>query len=186
MGNPGLVYTYDGRFKDAQLVTDTALALAPGSYLSEWNRLYLLIFHTEEYEKALESCEYLGTETGSESTKLFCQAIIYPKLGLKDKGDAALVALEQGFDEGVRNFIWLLPYPYAIARVYALYDQPDLAFKWLETSYQTSGTYGLSLAWNDWLFRPLHTDSRWQPFLQKAGVSEEQMRSIEFEILVQE
>ena len=149
------------------MVTDTALALAPGSFLSEWNRLYLLIFHTKEYEKALESCEYLGTEAGSERTKLFCQAIIYPKLGLKDKGDAALAALEQGFDEGARNSIWLLPYPYAIARVYALNNQPDLA-------------------WNDWMLRSLHADSRWQPFLQKAGVSKEQMRSIEFEILVQE
>lgn len=184
--NLGVVNILDGQFEEAQSVTEIALALRPGSFFATWNRLFLLIFHTQEYETALETCERLSTKNESEPMKFFCRAIIYPKLGFREKGNAALASLEQGFHKGDRSNIGFLPYAYAIARAYAVNNRSDSAFKWLETSYQTSGTFGLTIAWNDWLLGSLHADNRWQPFLQKAGVSEEQLRPYGIEILLPE
>lgn len=184
--NLGLAYLLAGRLDEAQPATATALSLSPGHFLASWTHMYLLAFHTKDYAGALEACERIGTDLKSEPTKLFCQALIYPKLGRSKEGDKALAALEQGYEEGGSTFIALVPYSYAVASVHALNNRPDAAFEWLETTYQSKERSALTVAWRDRSFESLHADSRWQPFLVKAGVSEEQMQAIEFEVTLPE
>ena len=144
--------------------------------------MHLLVFHSRQYAAALENCERLGADLKSEPTKYYCRALIYPKLGRPEDGEVAMTALAQDYESFRATYIELVPYSYAVARVYALNNRADAAFEWLEKTYETSGNVELTFAWNDAFLESLHDDSRWPLFLEKAGVTEEQMRAIEFEV----
>jgi hypothetical protein len=58
---------------------------------------------------------------------------------------------------------------YQIAEGYAYLGKVDLAFEWLERSC-TQRDPGTKEAKVDSLLRSLHSDPRWQPFLQKMGL----------------
>lgn len=180
--NLGAVYIMMQRLDEAQAFTDMALALSPDSYIAAWNKVHLLVFHSRQYAAALENCERLGIDLESEPTKYYCRALIYPKLGRPEDGEVAMTALAQDYESSRATYIEFVPYSYAVARMYALNNQADAAFEWLEKTYETSGNVELTFAWNDAFLESLHDDSRWPLFLEKAGVTEEQMRAIEFEV----
>ena len=62
--------------------------------------------------------------------------------------------------------------------------EKDAAFEWLEKDYEIAGAAG----WGEWrLMRDwdnLRGDPRWQEFLHKVGVSDEQLAAIRFEVKV--
>lgn len=64
---------------------------------------------------------------------------------------------------------------YQIAEVYGYRDQKDKAFEWLERAYRQrdAGLPGLRV---DTLFANLHTDPRWNVFLRKMGLADDQLK----------
>jgi hypothetical protein len=66
--------------------------------------------------------------------------------------------------------------------VYAYRGELDTAFEWLEKDYAVSGAAG----WGEWrlmrLLDNLHDDPRWPKFLEKVGVSDQQLAAIKFNV----
>jgi hypothetical protein len=64
--------------------------------------------------------------------------------------------------------------------VHAFRGEIDDAFEWLEKDYATAGAAG----WGEWrlmlLYDNLRDDPRWPKFLEKVGVSDEQLAAIPF------
>ncbi len=63
---------------------------------------------------------------------------------------------------------------YQVAQVHAFRGEIDLAFAWLEKSYQMRDS-GTALLKCDPLLRNLRSDSRWLPFLRKMNLADEQL-----------
>ena len=87
-------------------------------------------------------------------------ALIHHALGRTGESDAALRKM-------IEQFGWTGAYQ--IAEVYAYRSDPDKAFEWLERAYKQRDP-GVVLAATDPMLRPMHSDPRWQPFLQKMGL----------------
>jgi tetratricopeptide (TPR) repeat protein len=102
--------------------------------------------------------------------------MIYQDLGQEDDSDAALTALIDQYGEG---------WAYNIAYVYAYLGDADSAFEWLDKAIEIKDN-GLSEALNEPLFKNLHDDPRWLPFLQKINYSPEQLAAIEFNVTLVE
>jgi len=81
-------------------------------------------------------------------------------LGRHAEADAALASLIESYQHMGA---------YQIAESYGWRNQPDEAFKWLETAYQQHDP-GLSSLLKDSTLHGLHDDSRWEPLLEKIGL----------------
>lgn len=99
---------------------------------------------------------------------------IYHDLGMPEKSDTAMAEMIETFaDEGAYN----------IAFMYAYRDEPDQAFNWLETALQGHDA-GLVQINTEPIIAKLHSDPRWKPFLQRIGMSNEQLAAIDFEVIL--
>jgi len=58
---------------------------------------------------------------------------------------------------------------YQIAEVYAFRGEVDLAFEWLDHSYDIRDS-GLAFTVGDPAFQSLHKDPRWEQLLEKLGL----------------
>jgi TolB-like protein/Tfp pilus assembly protein PilF len=88
-----------------------------------------------------------------------------------------LTEYEQAFAELRER--WGERWPIEIAHVYAWIGDTDEAFSWLEKELEINGLSGVMV---DNFFTSLHDDPRWQPLLEKGGVSPDQLAAIEFEV----
>ncbi len=88
-----------------------------------------------------------------------------------------LTEYEQAFAELRER--WGERWPIEIAHVYAWIGDTDEAFSWLEKELEINGLSGVMV---DNFFTSLHDDPRWQPLLEKGGVSADQLAAIEFEV----
>ena len=96
-------------------------------------------------------------------------------LALHDLG--RLTEYEEAFSELRER--WGERWPVEIAHVYAWIGETDEAFAWLEKEYEANGLGGVMV---DNFFKHLHDDPRWLPLLEKAGVSVDQLKAIEFDV----
>jgi adenylate cyclase len=97
-----------------------------------------------------------------DASKFQALACIYWAIGQRAQSDAALGALEHRFSD--RNL-------YEIAAAHAYRGEVDAAFAWLDRAYdQKRGS--LELLRVAALFRNLHGDPRWTPFLRKVKLIE--------------
>lgn len=71
-------------------------------------------------------------------------------------------------------------YPEEIARIYAWTGQNDLAFEYLERMADRDGPSSAEKVDTD-LYEPIKSDPRWQAFLERNGVSTEDLSHIEFD-----
>lgn len=69
-----------------------------------------------------------------------------------------------------------------VAAGYAQLGKTDEAFEWLHRALQERDGGVLEVWWL--LFRLLHTDPRWLPFLRQIGLSDEQVAALDFNIEV--
>lgn len=73
-------------------------------------------------------------------------------------------------------------WPSLVVNVYAWRGEKDEAFDWLEKEYQKFGAAG----WGEWkyqrLFDNLRDDPRWNAFLERVGVADEQLSKYEFDV----
>jgi len=74
---------------------------------------------------------------------------------------------------------WGGRWPIEVAHVYAWVGNADEVFSWLEKEYETNGLGGVMV---DNFFTNFHDDPRWLPLLEKAGVSANQLKAIEFDV----
>ena len=72
-------------------------------------------------------------------------------------------------------------WPFGLARAHAWLGNADQAFHYLERTLAEAPGYLGGIATHP-LFSPVHDDPRWQPFVQKAGQSAEQLGEIEFRL----
>ena len=134
-----------------------ALELAPQRSVTRgWLSIVLLLQGRSEdalAEALLES---------NPGLHLLALTIIYHTTGRQAEADAALQELTDKYADVAA---------YQIAEAHAARGAGDLAFEWLERAYaqRDSGT-----CWSmvDRLFRSLHADSRWEPFLRKMALTE--------------
>jgi tetratricopeptide (TPR) repeat protein len=63
---------------------------------------------------------------------------------------------------------------FQVAQVHAFRGEVEEGFKWLETSYQQRDS-GMCLTRVDPLLDSLHSDARWEPFLRKLKLADDQL-----------
>jgi len=74
-------------------------------------------------------------------------------------------------------------YPWLTAQRYAWIGQPDVAFDYIDRSAeQAGGPMQISINSRSLFFRPSHDDPRWQMFLEKYGISAEQLADLNFRV----
>ena len=84
--------------------------------------------------------------------------------------------LTEEFEEEERK-IW----PFGMARAYAWLGDANQAFHFLEETIETEPGQLGGLATMP-LFRKLHSDRRWHPFLERTGQTPEQVAAFEFNV----
>ena len=150
----GMICVMADRLEDAAASFQLALDLSPKAGLSH-ACLALVRLLQGRCEEGLVLAE-------SESHGVFRNmvlAMIQHSLGRSMESDAALQALIDGFS-------WTAAYQ--VAEVYAFRNELDKALEWLERAYVQRDP-GVPFSKADVFLRPLHHDSRWQPFLWRIG-----------------
>jgi len=142
----GLAYRSSGRLDDAEASFRKLLSLSPssGKKYELWQTLLL----KGELEAAL-----------AMSDTSFSRAITYHALGNSAKADEALADL-------IENAA-----PYSIANVYGYRGDVDKTFEWLDYMLENSDYYPTWIL-TETAFRSIHSDPRWEPFLEKLGLLE--------------
>ena len=142
----GRAYLSSGRLDDAEASFRTLLSLSPSSYGK--NELWRTLLLKGELEAAL-----------AESDTSFSRAIIHHALGNAEVADEALADL-------IEN-----AYPYSIGMVYGYRGDVDKTFERLNYMLENSDHYPTFILCET-AFRSIHSDKRWQPFLEKLGLLE--------------
>jgi len=79
-------------------------------------------------------------------------------------------------EEAAQGLEWVIEnlgtaFSYQIAEIYAVHENPDKAFEWLETGYEIHDG-GMTYLLVDPFLEPLHDDPRWRPLLEKMNLLE--------------
>jgi adenylate cyclase len=142
----GMAYLSSGRLDDAETSFRTLLSLSPSSYGKYKLQQTLLL--KGELEAAL-----------AESDTSFARAIIYHALGNTALADEALADLIENADS------------FSIALAYGYLGDVDKTFEWLDYMLENSDYYPTWIM-TETAFRSIHSDPRWELFLEKLGLLE--------------
>ena len=162
-------YVLAGRQDEAIRTAQTALSLSPGTGGAQY-RLGEALLRKGESEAALAAFQL----EEDEEWRVKGKALASYELERFADFEEAFAELREKWGER---------WPIEVAHVYAWIKDTDQAFVWLDKELGVNGLGGVML---DNFFTKLHDDPRWQPFLEKAGVSEEQMAAIEFTVALPE
>jgi TolB-like protein/Tfp pilus assembly protein PilF len=163
----GYYYLWSGRLDDAIAAFRTALRLAPGRIVSHY-RIGEALLLKGEPEAALAEMQ----QEPDEGWRLIGLSLVHHALGQGTESNVALDRLIMKFEESTA---------YNIAYVCAFRGEADRAFEWLDKADKYHDT-GLSQINVEALFRNIHDDPRWLPFLERVGRSPEQLATIKFEV----
>ena len=158
-------YTKAERLDEAIKSARTALWLSPGIGGARY-RLGEALLRKGQPEEALA----FFTLEEDEEWRVKGTALASYDLG-------RLTEYEQAFAELRER--WGGRWPVEIAHVYAWIGDTDEVFSWLEKELEINGLSGVMV---DNFFTGLHDDPRWQPLLEKGGVSADQLAAIEFKV----
>ena len=166
--NLGLAYLYVDRLADAERSFRKVLQLSPGYDYATYQLGECLLL-MGRFEEALQVFERLPDGFNRSRG----QALANHALKRLAESDAALAALIEGWGEA---------WPSTVVHVHAYRGEIDEAFEWLEKEYEKFGSAG----WGEWrlqrLFDNLRNDPRWTLFLDRVGVSEEQLSAYDFNV----
>ncbi len=165
--NLGMAYKYRDRLDEAKLNFERTLTLNPG-YRSATYALGETLLLRGEPQAALEAWQaedYMSTQRG--------RVVALYALGRDAEADAAFLELREQY---------AADWPSLIADVYAWRGDLDAAFEWLEKDLEQFGQAGWGEFRLNRYFDALRDDLRWQPFLERVGVSDRQLATYEFEI----
>ena len=158
-------YTIAGRYEDAITAAETALRLSPGMPGAHYFKGESLL-RSGQPAAALEAFEQ---ETDDE-WRVKGTALAFFELERTDEFEGKFAELREGWEER---------WPTEIAHVYAWIGNDEAVFPLLEKEIGINGLAGVMV---DPFFMHLHADPRWEPLLEKAGVSKEQLKEIEFAV----
>ena len=127
-------------------------------------------------------------ENRTEQRRLYVAALALHDLGRSEESAAAIALI---LESSAPRIHW------TIAKVYAWTGQIDAAFdaiyKAAELDQSSSedevvrwSIQGISARSRDPVFRRLHGDPRWQEFLEKYGISAEQLADLQFTVTLPE
>jgi len=141
----GRAYKSSGRLDDAEASFRTLYSLSPsfGGKFSLWETLFL----KGELEAAL-----------AEADNRITRAITHHALGNAAKADEALADVIENAGA------------YSIAVVYGYRGEVDKTFEWLNNQLENNNYPTFILA--ETAFRSVHSDPRWEPFLEKLYLLE--------------
>jgi TolB-like protein/Flp pilus assembly protein TadD len=156
---PGLralvsLYISAARFDDALLVMDQLRSINPDHLTLPLDRASIHLFQGN-FDEALREAE------------------LSQILGVKDFYRANFLFRAGRTAEAQEVFDQLLveKLPVATATVYTAKGDKDAAFEWLETAFQEHDS-NLTFILNNFWFRELHDDPRWEDLLDKMGLLE--------------
>ena len=152
--NLGLVTHAAGRLEDAESAYRRALQLVPQRFLSSSFLSLVLI----DQGKAEEAREQVTLEP-EEFWRIWALAILDHLSGRPAESEANLKRLIEEYSDGSA---------FQIAEVYAVCEEPDQAFEWLERAIQERDP-GITHAKANPRFRNLHQDPRWASVLGTIG-----------------
>lgn len=164
----GVAYQEAGRYDNAIASFRTALRLSP-EMTGAHGRIGDTLFLKGDYEGAQRAFE----SESLEAYKLYGLSSTHYSMGNRRASDAALAELI------AKHPIWAS----VIATVFALRQDRDRAFEWLERAVNVRDSGLANVSTTVWLSN-LHDDSRWLPFLREVGRAPEQLAAIEFELKV--
>ena len=170
--NLALSYYYSDRLDEAEESIRTTVVLSP-DYIGGQYRLGNIMLLREEYEAALAAYE----REEDEEYRVKGRALANFALGNMEVADAALTTLIED---------WGDQYPSEVAHVYSYRGELDNAFEWLNIRAEKGGPGSWGEQRLDPLFRNLHDDPRWDAFLVRMSVSEDQLSDISFSVALPE
>jgi len=150
-----LIYVMADRIDDAAAAFRLAIDLAPNAGLAH---AFLAI--TRLMQGRNEEAVALAEAESHDVFRNVALAMIRHAQGRAAESEAALQTLIDGFG-------WTAAYQ--VAEVHAYRGDVEKAFEWLERAFAQRDP-GVMFTATDRFLRPLHTDPRWQPFLQRTGL----------------
>ena len=158
-------YTLAGRYEEAIESANTALKLSPGMPGAQYF-IGESLLRMGQPEPALAAFE----QESDDEWRVKGTALALYEQGKSDEFQEKFAELRAGWEDR---------WPIEIAHVYAWIGEVDEVFPLLEKELGVNGLSGVMV---DPFFRDLHDDPRWQPLLEKGGVSEVQLKSIDFKV----
>ena len=162
----GGLYIAAGRLDDALNSNEIALSFSPerigGHYF-----VGVTLLLKGQAEEALAAF----AREGDDEYRIRGSALALYTLGRVTEYEAARAELVERWGER---------WPSSIAEAYAWAGDLDSAFVWLDKELEVSGNLN-GIAQTAFLTN-MHDDPRWQPLLEKAGTSPEQLAAIELDI----
>ncbi len=165
--NLGLSYLSAARWADASEQLEGLLKLAPeytGAHAFLGTAQLMLGFTDRALEVTLQE--------PSKAYRLLGLAMIRHKEGDSEASNAALAEVIEEFGQ---------QWAYNIAYTLAFCGDTELAFEWLDKAVEYQDP-GLADIVAEVLFTNLHTDPRWDAFLERIGKSPEALAAIEFRV----
>jgi len=150
-----LIYVMADRIDDAAAAFRLAIDLAPNAGLAH---AFLAI--TRLMQGRNEEAVALAEAESHDVFRNVALAMIRHAQGRVAESEAALQTLIDGFG-------WTAAYQ--VAEVHAYRGDVEKAFEWLERAFAQRDP-GVMFTATDRFLQPLHTDPRWQPFLQRMGL----------------
>ncbi len=170
--NLGWTYLQAGRVEDALRRYAIAISLSPDAKGGRW-KSGLVKLVAGDSASALE-------EFKLEADEIY--RLQGTALALHDLGHAEASAdVLQELHAIEADDVW----PYGYARAYAWFGNNDEAFRYLRISAEKNPQSIQGTAFNP-MFKKLHNDPRWLPFLREFGRAPEQLAAIEIALTVPE
>jgi serine/threonine-protein kinase len=163
----GVGLRFIGRHDEAIAELRKVLELSPGD-ISAHYRLCEAYLAKGDAKSALAEVQ----QEPHEAWRLTGLAMAFHALKRDAESDAALAELIKKFSDS---------WPYNIAYVYALRNDRNLAFKYLEMARKEQDP-GLSDVAVEPFFDNLKSDARWLPLMTRLGMSSEQRAAIKFDV----
>lgn len=163
----GFNYRCSGRADESVASYNTALQLSPDTLSARYN-----IGMARLFQGQLENALAETLLEKSEIYRLMGLVPIYHDLGMARESDEALAEMIEKYDTEAA---------YNIGFLFAYRGENDQAFLWLEKALANNDS-GLSQINTEPIIARLHSDPRWLPFMQRIGMSDEQLDAIEFEV----
>lgn len=162
-----LAHDYEslGQYDEAEKADRKALELVPDYGLSLFRMARISILKGEP-ETALERVEAINLE----EDKSELSAIAHYELGNLDESNRILKSMIANHAD---------EWAYSIGRVFAWRNEPDDAFKWIQTAIDENQRLGGAMR-NDVLTQNIHKDPRFQTILFGLGLADSQVADIEF------
>jgi TolB-like protein/Flp pilus assembly protein TadD len=157
----GLLFYYTGRYDNAIDIAMKTLELDPG-FVSVHRLLSLIYQGKGMFEEAIAENQRWGELTGNKTKTDVALAQIYAAANRKDEALKIIENAEIEKTLGGNDFR-------GMAMVYASLGNADMAFKWLDKSFERHEEALISLK-IDPKFDPLRTDPRFGRLLKKIGL----------------